>query len=54
MKQPNNYDLTEFFRFIEEQRKKLLSTIDWSQDSDEEFSPEFMLSNYDTIDSQNN
>jgi hypothetical protein len=40
-----NYDLTKFFKFMEEQRQKLLSTIDWSQDSDEEFSAEFMLSN---------
>ena len=43
----NNYNLSEFFKFMEEQRKKLLSTIDLRQDSDEEFSPEFMLSNFE-------
>jgi hypothetical protein len=38
---PNkNYDLGGFFSFIAEQRQILLSTMDLSQDSDYEFSPE--------------
>ena len=41
----NSDELNEFFRFLAEQQKELHSLIDLSQDSDEEFSPEFMLSN---------
>ena len=37
--------LKQLAEFLEEQRQKLLATIDWGQDSDYEFSPEFMLGN---------
>jgi hypothetical protein len=36
----SNNNLDDFFAFIEEQRQILLSTMDLSQDSDYEFSPE--------------
>jgi hypothetical protein len=36
----NSNNLDDFFAFIEEQRQILLSTMDLSQDSDYEFSPE--------------
>jgi hypothetical protein len=38
-----DFKMDELSKYLKEQQKKLLATIDWSQDSDYEFSPEFIF-----------